>query len=39
VVGLVPGLLAITGGVMWLERQRRRPSRRRSPPDPAHESA
>jgi uncharacterized iron-regulated membrane protein len=27
VVGLAPGVLAITGGVMWLERQRRRGTR------------
>ena len=28
VVGLAPGVLAITGGVMWLERQRRRTANR-----------
>jgi uncharacterized iron-regulated membrane protein len=28
VAGLAPGALAITGGVMWLERQRRRTAKR-----------
>jgi uncharacterized iron-regulated membrane protein len=28
VAGLAPGVLAITGGVMWIERQRRRTANR-----------
>ena len=37
VVGLAPGVLGITGGVMWLERQRRRGARHIVTPDPARE--
>jgi uncharacterized iron-regulated membrane protein len=39
VAGLVPGVLGITGGVMWLERRRRRSPRGKTPVDRARESA